>query len=35
MGMNYKRTDVEWFQHYSLLYIKYIEVYRKLEDCYD
>ena len=33
--MNYKRTDAEWFQHYSLLYIKYIDVYKKLEDCYD
>jgi hypothetical protein len=35
LGLNYKRSDQEWFQHYALLYIKYIEVYKKLEDCYD
>ena len=32
---NSKRSDVEWFQFYGTLYIKYIEIYRKLEDCYD
>ena len=25
----------ELFQHYACLYIKYIDIYRKLEDCYD
>ena len=25
----------EFFQHYACLYIKYIEIYRKLEECYD
>ena len=34
-GMNYKRNDYEWFQYYSQLYIKYIEIYKKLEDAYD
>merc|ERR1719424_2345458 len=23
------------FQHFALLYIKYLQIYRKLEDCYD
>lgn len=23
------------FQHYALLYIKYLQIYKKLEDCYD
>ena len=25
----------ERFSHYAVLYIKYIEIYRKLEECYD
>ena len=25
----------EFFQHYAVLYIKYIEIYKKLEECYD
>lgn len=25
----------ERFSHYAVLYIKYIEIYRKLEGCYD
>ena len=25
----------EKFSHYAVLYIKYIEIYRKLEECYD
>ncbi len=34
-NLSYKRNDQDWFHHYSILYIKYIEVYKKLEDCYD
>lgn len=26
---------MEWFHFHANLYIKYIEVYKKLEDCYD
>ena len=25
----------EWFQHFACLYIKYIDIYTKLEECYD
>ena len=25
----------EVFQHLACLYIKYVDIYRKLEDCYD
>jgi len=25
----------EWFSHFALLYIKYLDIYRKLEACYD
>jgi hypothetical protein len=32
---NYKRSDFEWFHLHANLYIKYVEVYKKLEDCYD
>ena len=28
-------SDAEWFQHHACLYIKYVDIYRKLEDCYD
>jgi hypothetical protein len=28
-------TEDEFFQHYACLYIKYIDIYRKLEECYD
>ena len=28
-------SNDEFFQHYAVLYIKYIEIYKKLEDCYD
>ncbi|KRX02464.1 P-loop containing nucleoside triphosphate hydrolase [Pseudocohnilembus persalinus] len=31
----YKRSEQEWFLHYAALYIKYIDIYKKLEDCYD
>jgi hypothetical protein len=27
--------DDEKFQHLACLYIKYIDIYRKLEECYD
>ena len=33
--MKHKRGDTEWFYYYSHLYIRYIDAYRKLEDCYD
>ena len=23
------------FKHYALLYVKYMQIYKKLEDCYD
>jgi len=35
MQLTYKRTDLEWFQYYAGLYIRYIDCYRRLEDCYD
>jgi len=28
-------TEDEIFQHLACLYIKYIDIFRKLEDCYD
>ena len=28
-------THEEVFQHLACLYIKYVDIYRKLEDCYD
>lgn len=28
-------TDEDTFQHLAGLYIKYIDIYRKLEECYD
>lgn len=31
----HKRSDMEWFQFYGTLYIKYIDIFRKLEDCHD
>lgn len=34
-GIKYKRSDVEWFNYYAHLYIRYIECYKKLEDSYD
>jgi hypothetical protein len=33
--IKYKREDQEWFHFYANLYIKYIDIFRKLEDCYD
>ena len=33
--MAYERKDEEWFQYYAHLYLKYIDVYKKLEDIYD
>lgn len=30
-----KKSDYEWFQFYGALYVRYVDVYRKLEDCYD
>jgi hypothetical protein len=39
-----RRMSMEWsdlwgieekWSHYAVLYIKYIEIYRKLEECYD
>jgi hypothetical protein len=28
-------TQEEAFQHFAYLYVRYIQVFRKLEDCYD
>ena len=33
--INHKRTDYEWFQYYGALYLRYLEVYRELEDSFD
>lgn len=30
-----QKQDQEWFHYYATLYIKYIEIYKKLEDCFD
>jgi hypothetical protein len=42
MNPNTNRTNIDdpWgkdqvFQHLACLYIKYVDIYRKLEDCYD
>ncbi|KAL4506963.1 hypothetical protein ABPG72_001384 [Tetrahymena utriculariae] len=35
LGMKYKRDSSEWFHFWATLYIKYIDIYKKLEDCYD
>lgn len=35
LGLKHKRTDYEWFYYYSHLYIRYIDIYKRLEDCYD
>jgi IQ and AAA domain-containing protein len=34
-GITYKRSDLEWFQYYAGLYIRYVQTYRVLEDSYD
>lgn len=34
-GITYKRTDLEWFQYYAALYIRYLQNYRQLEDAFD
>lgn len=34
-GLKYERKDEEWFRFYSHLYIKYVQCYKTLEDCYD
>jgi SpoVK/Ycf46/Vps4 family AAA+-type ATPase len=37
-GREIKEEKITWedaFQHYACLYIRYIQIYRKLEDCYD
>lgn len=33
--LKYERKDEEWFRFYSHLYIKYVQCYKTLEDCYD
>lgn len=33
--MGHKFTEYEVFLHYANLYIKYIDSFKKLEDCYD
>ena len=33
--MNFKRNDYEWFQYYGALYLRYLEIYRDLEDSFD
>lgn len=33
--MKYKRDNSEWFHFWATLYIKYIDIYKKLEDAYD
>lgn len=35
IGSLEKKSDIEWFQFYGTLYIKYIDIYRKLEDVHD
>ena len=35
LGMKYKRDNSEWFHFWATLYIKYIDIYKKLEDSYD
>lgn len=34
-GITYKRADLEWFQYYGQLYVRYLQIYRKLEQSYD
>lgn len=34
-GKKTQKQDQEWFHYYATLYIKYIEIYKKLEDCFD
>eukprot|EP00961_Rhodomonas_salina_P032964 443858-Rhodomonas_salina.2 len=29
------QDEEESFQHFSYLYIKYVQIYKNLEDCYD
>ena len=33
--VKYERKDEEWMKFYSHLYIKYVQCYKILEDCYD
>lgn len=33
--MKYRRDNSEWFHFWATLYIKYIDIYKKLEECYD
>jgi hypothetical protein len=35
LAMNKEERREYMFQHYSSLYIKYIDIFRKLEECYD
>jgi hypothetical protein len=35
LGLTYKRTDYEWFQHFAILYIKYVQCFKTLENSYD
>lgn len=35
LGVNFHKSDYEKFQFFAQLYIKYIDVYKKLEDCFD
>ena len=33
--IKYRRKDKEWFSHYSNLYIKYIKIFKTLENCHE
>ena len=33
--IKYRRKDKEWFTHYSNLYIKYIKIFKTLENCHE
>ena len=33
--INYKRNDLEWFQYYGGLYVRYLDIFRKLQDSFD
>jgi len=33
--LTHKRSNYEWFQYYGALYLRYLGVYRQLEDSFD
>jgi hypothetical protein len=33
-GLKFERADADWFRYYTVLYIKYVDVYRGLEQTY-